>query len=115
MDQGVIATYYLRRTFIQLVKDTDGEAVVKEASDNIGNAWAEIKQSCMKGVSKKCQSEFSDSHDFDLEQELSNSGCDIVDMARSVGFMDVDQANVDKLLQFHTTELTNEDLLKIMK
>lgn len=56
MDQGVIATYYLHRTFIQLVKDTDGEAVVsvKEASDNIGNAWAEIKQSCMKGVSKKC-------------------------------------------------------------
>jgi hypothetical protein len=34
-------------------------------------------------------------------------------MARSVGFEDVDQANVDELLQSHLSELTNEDLLEM--
>jgi hypothetical protein len=67
MDQGVIATfksYYLRRTFIQMVKDTAGEDNIsvkdfwknfniKKAIDNIGDAWTEVSQSCMKGVWKK--------------------------------------------------------------
>jgi hypothetical protein len=34
-------------------------------------------------------------------------------MARSVGFEDVDQANVDELLKSHLSELTNEDLLEM--
>nr|CAD7437406.1 unnamed protein product [Timema bartmani] len=45
-------------------------------------------------------------HDFDPEHELSNSRHDIQD----VGFEDTDQTNVDELLQYHSTELTNKDL-----
>jgi hypothetical protein len=65
MDQGVIATfksYYLWKTFTQLVKDTDGEVSVKDfwrnfnikkATDSIGDAWTEVTQSCMNGVWRK--------------------------------------------------------------
>jgi hypothetical protein len=34
-------------------------------------------------------------------------------MARSVGFVDVDQGSVDELLQSHLSELTIEDLLEM--
>ena len=67
----------------------------------------------MKGVWKKIWPELSRSSDFNPENELSNSRQDIVDMARSVGFEDVDQANVDELLQSHLSEITNEDLLEM--
>lgn len=40
---------------------------IKMASGNIGDEWAEIKQSCMKGVCRKTKPEISDSHDFDPE------------------------------------------------
>jgi hypothetical protein len=69
----------------------------------------------MKGVWKKIWPCVTDSHDFDPEIELSNSRRDIVDSARAVGFEDVDEVNVDELLQFHTEELTNEDLLELEK
>jgi hypothetical protein len=34
-------------------------------------------------------------------------------VARSVGFEDVDETNVDELLESHSSELANEDLLEI--
>ena len=106
-----------------MVNDADGKDqisvkefwknIIKNAIDNIAYAWAEVTQSCMKGVWKKIWPELSCSSDFNPENELSNSRQDIVDMARSVGFEDVDQANVDELLQSHLSEITNEDLLEM--
>jgi hypothetical protein len=92
MDQGVIATFkscYLWRTFIQMVKATAGEDKIsvkdfwknfniKKAIDNIGDAWTEVSQSCMKGVRKNIWPYVTDTHDFDPEIELSNSRRDIV-------------------------------------
>jgi hypothetical protein len=112
MDQGVIATfksYYLQRTFIQMVKNRAGEDKIsvkdfwknfniKKAIDNIGDSWTEVSQSCMKGVWKEIWPYVTDSHDSDPEIELSNSRRDIIDSARAAGFEDVDEANVDELL-----------------
>jgi hypothetical protein len=106
-----------------LVNDADGKDQIsvkefwnnfniKNAIDNIAYAWAEVTQSCMKGV-WKIWPELSCSSDFNPENELSNSRQDIIDMARAVGFEDVEQANVDELLQSHLSELTNEDLLEM--
>jgi hypothetical protein len=67
MDQGIIATfrsYYLWKTFAQLVKHTDGEDQlpvkdlwrnfnIKKAIDNIGDAWAQVTQSCMNGFGER--------------------------------------------------------------
>lgn len=68
MDQGVTATfksYYLRKTLVQLVKDTtDGKDQlsvkdfwkkfnIKKVTDNTGDAWAawaEVSEFCLNGV-----------------------------------------------------------------
>jgi hypothetical protein len=107
MDQGVIATfksYYLRKTFAQLVKDTDGEdqlsvkdfwrnCNIKKAIDNIGDAWAEVTQSCMNGVWRMISPDaVTDFHGFEPEEVISNPSSAIVDMARSVGFEERDEA-----------------------
>jgi hypothetical protein len=43
--------------------------------------------------------------------EMGNSGNAIVDMARTVGFQNADEANVEELFQSHMEELSNESLL----
>jgi hypothetical protein len=57
----------------------------------------------------------TDFHGFDLEEEIGNSRCAIIDMARTVGFVDADQVNVEELFQSHTEELSNENLLELKK
>ncbi|XP_042221707.1 tigger transposable element-derived protein 1-like, partial [Homarus americanus] len=63
MDQGVIANfkaYYLRKTFLQLIKAIDGEDKptirdfwkkfnILDAVDNIAKSWDEVKTSAMNG------------------------------------------------------------------
>ena len=56
-----------------------------------------------------------DSYDFDPEPEVPSSRHAVVDMARSVGFEDVDEANVDELLQSRSEEPTTEDFLALEK
>jgi hypothetical protein len=129
MDQCVTATfkrYYLRKTFAQLVKDTDcadqlsvkkfwRNFNIKKAIDNTGDAWAEVTQSCMNGVWRKIWPDVvTDFHGFEPEEEISNSRRAVVDMVRSLGF-EVDEANVNELLQFRTEELSNENLLELEK
>jgi hypothetical protein len=55
----------------------------------------------------------TDFHGFEPEEEISNSRCAIIDMARSLGFEEVDEANVKELLQSHMEELSSEDLLEL--
>jgi hypothetical protein len=127
MDQGVIATsksYYLWKRFAHLVKDTDGEDQlsvkdfwrnfnIKKAIDNIGDVWGEVMQSCMNEVWRKIWPDVvTDFHGFEPEEEINNSRHAIVDMARSLGFEEVDEANVKELLQSNTEELSNEGLLE---
>jgi hypothetical protein len=57
----------------------------------------------------------TDFHGFEPEEETSNSRRSIIDMARSLEFEEVDEANVKELLQSHMEELSNEDLLELEK
>jgi hypothetical protein len=111
--------------FVMLVKDIDGEDQLsvkdfwrnfKKTIDNIGDAWAEVTQSCMNGVWRKIWPDVViDFHGFEPEEEISNSRHAIIDMARSLGFEEVNEANVKELLQYHMEELSNEDLLELEK
>jgi glutamate synthase domain-containing protein 3 len=70
----------------------------------------------MNGVwSKIWPDVVTDFHGFEPEEEISNSRRVIVDMARSLGFEEVDEANVKELLQSHMEELSSEDLLELEK
>lgn len=80
MDQGVIASfkkYYLRRTFRQALKATEGENAVTlkefwkkfniyQAVQNIGASWSEVKESNMNGAWKKLCPNF-----FNCEKEMT--------------------------------------------
>jgi hypothetical protein len=57
----------------------------------------------------------TDFHGFEPEEEISNSRHAIVDMARSLGFEEVDEASVKELLQSCMEELSNEDLMELEK
>jgi hypothetical protein len=54
-------------------------------------------------------------HGFDHEEEPGNSRHAIVGMARTVGFEDVDEANVEELFQSHSEGLSNENLVELEK
>jgi hypothetical protein len=45
--------------------------------------------------------------------ESANSRHDVVKTAKSVGFEDVDETNVDEPLDYHSSELANENLLEL--
>jgi NH3-dependent NAD+ synthetase len=75
-----------------------------------------VTQSCIDGAWRNIWPDVvTDFHGFEPEEEISNSRRAIVDMARSLGFEEVDEANVKEFLQSHMEELSNEDLLKLEK
>jgi hypothetical protein len=108
---GVITAFksYCFQTSAQLVKDIDSEDQVslkdfwrnfnfKMTNNNIGDAWAEVMQSCMIGIWRKIwPGVITDFHDFEPE-EVSSSRCAVVDVACSVGFEEVGEASVKEFL-----------------
>jgi hypothetical protein len=121
INQGFIATsksYYLRKTFPQLVKCTNvkGQLPVKDfcrnvniktATDNTGKAWAEVRQSSLNGVWLKIWPDVvTDVGGFESEG-ISSSTCVIVDVVRSVGFEKICKASGEEFLQYHMKELKN--------
>jgi hypothetical protein len=99
------------------VKDFWRNFNIKKVNDNTRDAWAEVTtQSCMNGVWRKIWPDVvTDFHGFEPEEEISNSRRAIIDMAMSLGYEEVDEANVKELLQSHVEELSNEDLLALEK
>ncbi|XP_007056461.2 tigger transposable element-derived protein 1 [Chelonia mydas] len=126
MDQGAIAAfkaYYLRRTFDQLIRGTDGEGKptirqfwrdynILKCINNIGESWAEVTQACMNGVWWKLWPEcVNDLKGFkDVVPAMKK---DILGLAKKAGFDKVEEADVTQLLQSHGEELTNEDLMQL--
>ncbi|XP_041053574.1 tigger transposable element-derived protein 1-like [Carcharodon carcharias] len=126
MAQGVIAAfkaYYLRRTFSQLLSETDGENApsvrefwrgynILKGINNIADSWDEVTSSCLNGVWQKmwpeCVSDHGGSHDTVPEVQH-----EILTLAREVGFDEVDEADVVELLKSHGEELSNEDLMQL--
>jgi len=80
----VIATfkaYYLRRTFVNLVKSTDNDQVtvkdfwkaftIRDAHCNIEESWKEVNRSCMNGVwGKPCPKFVHGFKDFSVNNDV---------------------------------------------
>ena len=124
MDQGVIANfkaYYTRITMQQLIEQTDGEGKptlrefwkaynIKKAIVNIKDAWEEVKTQAMNGVWRKIWP--SVVNDFSGFPPVPDIHRDIALLARRAGFNAVDEDDVAELLDSHSQELTNDDLLE---
>ena len=124
MDQGVIANfkaYYTRITMQQLIAETDGEGKpslrefwkaynIKKGIVNIKAAWDEVKTQAMNGVWRKIWP--SVVNDFTGFSPMPDIHKDITSLARRAGFEEVDDDDVAELLDSHSEELTNEDLME---
>ncbi|XP_042211557.1 tigger transposable element-derived protein 1-like [Homarus americanus] len=128
MDQGVKANfkgYYLRKTFLQLIKAIDGEDKptirdfwkkfnILDAVDSIAESWDEVKTSSMNGSWKnmwpECVHEFKG---FSQAESLQQVQQDIVTLANNVDFEEVIENGVVELLESHREDLTNEDLMML--
>lgn len=126
MDQGAISTfkaYYLRRTFKKLIDETDGHRNVsikefwksyniKDAVDNIGKAWDEMKPSTLKAVWKNIWPDIINEDDFQ-SQNLTEVVENIVSLGNQLGFEDLAESDVTELLKAHGGSLSDEDLLAL--
>ncbi|XP_064410189.1 tigger transposable element-derived protein 1-like [Latimeria chalumnae] len=124
MDQGVIAAfkaYYLHRTFDQLIKATDGDdkPTIREfwrgynilnCIDNISESWAEVTQQCMNGVWGKLWPESVNRGFTDVVPSVNK---DILKLAMTAGFDELEEKDIEEVLESHTEELTNEDLQQL--
>uniref|UniRef100_UPI00358E7BA4 tigger transposable element-derived protein 1-like isoform X2 n=1 Tax=Myxine glutinosa TaxID=7769 RepID=UPI00358E7BA4 len=125
MDQGVIASlkaYYLRRTFSQATKATEGEHAqtleefwkgynIYNAVRNIGESWKEVKQTTMNGVWMKLCPEFV--NDFQgFEETVDQVTENLVEMGRHLE-LEIVADDVNQLLTSHSEELSNEDLMQL--
>lgn len=124
LDQGVIATfkkYYLRKTFRQAVKATEGENGITlkqfwkeynifKAVENIDAAWREVAVSTMNAGWRKLVPQFI--HKFrGFEEEHVVD--ELVEMATALE-LDVDGNDFRELIECDTKELTNEDIMELV-
>eukprot|EP00106_Octopus_bimaculoides_P013734 XP_014781176.1 PREDICTED: tigger transposable element-derived protein 1-like [Octopus bimaculoides] len=127
MDQGVIATFkahYLRYTFAMLNEETvkEGGPSVMElwksyniytAVKIIRKAWDNVSEKNMKSVWKNlCPQFLTDFENFESLQE--NVLKEIVKLANELN-LDVSASDIDELLQSHSDELTNEELVAMQE
>jgi hypothetical protein len=114
MDQNVISNfklYYLRRTFKELVEETDGKDQqsnrdwwksfdIMKGIRNIVAAWEEVTTNCMNSSWKKLWPKVC--HDFrGFEENEAAIANDIVELANQLGMDEVDIDNMQKLFQPH--------------
>ena len=127
MDQGVISnfkSYYLRRTFKQLLSATDANDTttmkefwknynVLKAVNNIGDSWNEVKLSCMNGVWRKIWPECIKNHSE--VDEISLVRQEVVNLANSANFEGMDDDGFDEILNSNedTTDILTQDLLEM--
>ncbi|KAM4688516.1 tigger transposable element-derived protein 1-like [Discoglossus pictus] len=127
MDQGVISTfkaYYLQRTFTQAVRATEDDMMtlrefwknynIYDAIKNIADSWEEVKQSTMKVMWNKLCPQFSDGFLGFIEEEIAEARQAVVDCGNALQ-LDINENDVIDLLESHSQELTNEDLMEIEK
>jgi hypothetical protein len=124
MDQGVIFTfkkYYLRRTFRQAVKATEGESGITlrqfwkeyniyKAVKNIDASWRELTTTNINAVWKKLCPQFV--HNFQGFEEPDSVISKLVEMGRELE-LNLEEQDFHELLECHTKELTNEDLMEL--
>lgn len=124
MDQAVIATfkrYYMRTIMTKAIKATDrqdGPTLrdfwknynIWNAINNIGDSWAEIKESTMKGSWKQlCPEMMSDFINFEETPEILTD--EIVSVMNELN-LDVNKEDVNELIESHSAPLSNEYLIE---
>lgn len=125
MEEGVMTmfkAFYLRCVFARLITETHvgGKLTVPEfwqtfsiktAIDVIGEAWTEVSEQVMNEAWRILWPDvIKDSQDLTLDENIKNVGLSIVDLAKSVGFTNVEEKNVQDLLDSHGAGMNNEDL-----
>uniref|UniRef100_A0A5S6Q0H6 DDE-1 domain-containing protein n=1 Tax=Trichuris muris TaxID=70415 RepID=A0A5S6Q0H6_TRIMR len=127
MDQAIIGTfkaYYLRETFQQAIaKTTDDNPIslvqfwknynIKNAIDNIANAWQKVSENNMRAgwkfIMPHCANNLRD-----LPAQIQHVIEEITDMGiNKLGMEDLDAENVKEMIESHSEELINEDLLNL--
>jgi hypothetical protein len=113
MDQEVVQAFksrYVSGTFRKLINETESkeEANVKEFWKKfnikmaIKEAWNDVMQLCFNGVWKDIwPAVVEDFQGLTADQFNSDARCEIVRMAKSVGFGQVDEENMAELLDSH--------------
>ncbi|XP_066445492.1 tigger transposable element-derived protein 1-like [Eleutherodactylus coqui] len=128
MDQGAIATfkkYYLRCTFRQALKATEGDSgmtlhefwknfTIFNAVKNIDASWRKITTATMNGVWKKLFPMFV--HDSPSLAKLQAEEQNVVDNLVSISEkldLDLEEQDFHKYFAVYNQELTNEDLMEL--
>ncbi len=124
--RGVIATfkaYYLRKTFAQAIEKTTGENAmnltefwknfnIKNAVENINDAWREVTASNMRAVWKNiiphCANDFAG-----FEAEVTGAVTEIMQLGLEMGMADMDDGNVREFLDSHNGDLNDDELLDL--
>ncbi|XP_067122117.1 tigger transposable element-derived protein 1-like [Centruroides vittatus] len=124
MDRGAIATfkaYYLRQTFRQLIKETNGKSSIKtfwknynikDAVDSISESWKELKLTTINHVWKKIWPERVKSTDAEVNF-LPEIRQNILDLAHDLGFEGLNERDVVDLLEADREPLSHEELIQL--
>lgn len=126
MDQGAIANfkaYYHRRTFSQLIHETDGEGRqsmrewwksynIMKAIHNIEEAWKEVKKSCMNGVWRNLWPDVVEAPRTIVQMQRQVLE-DIAAMIEGSELEDVAVEDLVELVATHDDPLSNEDLIEL--
>lgn len=96
------------------VRDYWRQFTVKDALRFIKESWEEVPRSCLNGVWKKlCPSFVHDFKGFNINDNLASTNSKSLRLAQQVGFENLESEDIDKLLNSHQEELSNEELLEI--
>ncbi|XP_053568008.1 tigger transposable element-derived protein 1-like [Bombina bombina] len=127
MDQGVIASfkaYYLRRTFSQAVRATQNDEMtlrdfwrnynIYDAIKNIADAWNEVKETNMRGVWNKLCPQLTQEFLGFTDDEIAETRQTVVAMGKQLQ-LNITENDVIEVLDSHSQELTNEDLMELEK
>jgi hypothetical protein len=78
--------------------------------------WQQVPRQCMNGVWKKiCPQFYHDLRGFNVEYNITTANKESMKVAQKLGLGEVDEGDIEDLLESHTKELTNEDLLESEK
>lgn len=125
MDQGIIMTfkaYYLRRLFSKLIRETAGEGRpsiteawyrfnILNATDIMGLSWDELTSECTNGAWRNVLPHFV--HHYKGLDPFAAVKKQVVALAKELGLEDIDEKDIDELLEPHSENLTNEDLISL--
>ena len=83
---------------------------IRDAACNVEESWREVTRSCMNGAWAKLCPQFV--HGF---KDLAKARRNIVKMAKTACFDEVEEGDVEELLDSYREELSNGDLLMLEK